>query len=91
MSKRYSIAEARQDLAAIIHEAETMGPVQFTRRGKGVAVLLSQVDYDRLIAGRRDFWEAYEAFRALTEFVDVDIDPEIFSVRDPSPGRDVSF
>ncbi len=91
MSRRYSIAEARQDLAAIIHEAETGGPIQFTRRGKGVAVLLSQVDYDRLTAGRTDFWEAYEAFRALPEFADVDIDPEIFTVRDTSPGRDVSF
>ena len=91
MSRRYSIAEARQDLAAIIHEAETAGPIQFTRRGKDVAVLLSQVDYDRLTAGHTDFWEAYEAFRALPEFADVDVEPEIFSMRDPSPGRDVSF
>ncbi len=91
MSRRYSIAEARQDLAAIIHEAETGGPIQFTRRGKGVAVLLSQVDYDELTAGQKDFWKAYEAFRALPEFADVDIDPEIFTVRDTSPGRDVSF
>lgn len=91
MSKQYSIAEARHDLAAIVHEAETNGPIQFTRRGKSVAVLLSQADYERLTLQRTDFWEAYEAFRAMPEFADVDIDPEIFNVRDASPGRDVSF
>ena len=91
MLKRYSIAEARQDLAAIIHEAETSGPIQFTRRGKGVAVLLSQADYEQLTSRRQDFWEAYQAFRALPDFADVDVDPEIFMVRETSPGRDVSF
>jgi cellobiose PTS system EIIB component len=91
MSRRYSIAEARQDLAAIIHEAETAGPIQFTRRGQSVAVLLSQADYEQLTAGRKDFWKAYEDFRSLPDFVDVEVDPEIFTVRDISPGRDVSF
>lgn len=91
MSKQYSIAEARQDLAAIVHEAETTGPIQFTRRGKTVAVLLSQVDYEQLTSRRKDFWEAYEAFRTLPDFVDVDVEPEIFSGRDTSSGRDVSF
>ncbi len=91
MPRRYSIAEARQDLAAFIHEAKTVGPIQFTQAGKCVAVLLSQVDYDRLAAGRKDFWEAFEAFRSLPEFADIDIDPEILPVRDTSPGRDVSL
>jgi prevent-host-death family protein len=91
MSRRYSIAEARQDLAAIIHEAETAGPIQFTRRGRSVAVLLSQADYEQLASRRQDFWEAYQAFRALPDFADVDVNPEIFTVRDTSPGRDVSF
>jgi prevent-host-death family protein len=91
MSRRYSISEARQDLAAIIHEAETAGPIQFTRRGRSVAVLLSQADYEQLTSRQKDFWEAYEAFRALPDFVDVDVDPEVFTVRDASPGRDVSF
>lgn len=91
MSRRYSIAQARQDLAAIVREAETSGPIQFTRRGRGVAVLLSQADYEQLTAGRQDFWEAYIAFRALPDFADVDVDPEIFAKRDTPPGRDVSI
>lgn len=91
MSKQYSIAEARHDLAAIVHEAETEGPIEFTRRGKSVAVLLSQADYEQLTSYRKDFWEAYLAFRSLPEFADVDVEPEIFDVRDRTPGRDVSF
>jgi antitoxin Phd len=88
--KQYTIAEARQDLAAIVHEAETSGPVQFTRRGRNVAVLLSQADYEQLVEGRKDFWTAYQAFMAEPGHTDVDIDPLIFHVRDSSPGRDVS-
>lgn len=91
MSKQYSIAEARHDLAAIVHEAETSGPVEFTRRGKSVAVLLAKAQYDKLIAQRKDFWEAYLAFRMSPDFAEVDIDPDIFNVRDKSPGRDVEF
>jgi prevent-host-death family protein len=91
MGKHYSIAEARQDLAAIVHEAETSGPIQFTRRGKSVAVLLSQADYEKLTGERISFWDAYQAFRAEHDLEALDIDPEIFNVRDSSPGRDVTF
>jgi prevent-host-death family protein len=91
MSKQYSIAEARQDLAAIVHEAETTGPIHFTRRGKNVAVLLSQVDYEKLTSQRKDFWEAYQAFRISPDFAEVDVEPEIFTSRDTSSGRDVSY
>lgn len=91
MSKSYSIAEARQDLAAIVHEAETSGPIQFTRRGKNVAVLLSQADYERLRERKINFREAYQQFRASADFEALDIDPAIFDVRDKSPGREVSF
>lgn len=91
MPRRYSIDEARKNLAAIVREAETVGPIEFTRNDKGVAVLLSQVDYDRLAGGRKDFWEAYEAFRVTPDFTNVDVDPEIFTVRDTLPARDVNL
>jgi prevent-host-death family protein len=91
MPKQYSIAAARQDLAAIVHEAETSGPIQFTRRGKNVAVLLSQSDYERLSGAKVEFGEAYRQFRASADFEALDIDPVIFDVREDSPGREVSF
>ncbi|MEW6569314.1 MAG: type II toxin-antitoxin system prevent-host-death family antitoxin, partial [Chloroflexota bacterium] len=41
MTKRYSIAEARQNLAAVVHELERRARIELTRRGKPVAVMLS--------------------------------------------------
>jgi len=88
MSKQYSIAEARHDLAAIVHEAETEGPIEFTRRGKPVAVLLALEDYRRLTHKDFDFWEAYQTFRASADFEALDIGPEVFDVREHSSGRE---
>ncbi len=53
MNKKYSIAEARQNLPAIVHEAERAGSVPITRRGQVVARLLAEHEYQRL-AKRRD-------------------------------------
>jgi|GEM_PF-279436 len=48
MTKRYSIAEARDSFARVVHETEVNGPVELTRRGERVAVLLSAEEFDRL-------------------------------------------
>ncbi|HTF16268.1 MAG TPA: type II toxin-antitoxin system Phd/YefM family antitoxin [Burkholderiales bacterium] len=48
MEKKYSIAEARQQLPAIVHEAERAGTVRITRRGQVVARLVSEHEYQRL-------------------------------------------
>lgn len=59
---RVSIAEARHNLAALIHRAEEEQPVEITRRGAPVAVLLSMRDYSRLTAARQGFNTALENF-----------------------------
>lgn len=48
MEKKYSIAEARQHLPAIVHEAERAGVVRITRRGQVVARLLAEHEFQRL-------------------------------------------
>jgi antitoxin (DNA-binding transcriptional repressor) of toxin-antitoxin stability system len=48
MEKKYSIAEARQHLPAIVHEAERAGAVRITRRGQVVARLLAEHEFQRL-------------------------------------------
>jgi prevent-host-death family protein len=88
MSKQYSIAEARHDLAAIVHEAEENGPIEFTRRGKTVAVLLALDDYQRLMQNDFDFRAAYQQFRASADFEALNIGPEVFDVREHSSGRE---
>jgi antitoxin Phd len=92
MSKRYSIAEARHNLAAIVHEAERQSPVELTRRGEPVAVLLSLEEYQRLLAKGTRFWDAYTAFRSSTDLAKLHIESSVFEdLRDASPGRDVDW
>lgn len=92
MLKRYSIAAARDNFAAIVHDAEEVSAVELTRRGKPVAVLLSVGEYRRLLAGRKGFWDAYEAFRAGGGLFRAGIEPEVFEgLRDASPGREADW
>ncbi|MFA7340765.1 MAG: type II toxin-antitoxin system prevent-host-death family antitoxin [Candidatus Obscuribacterales bacterium] len=91
--KQYSIAHARDNLAAIVHELEGTYSVELTRRGRTVAVIVSKAEYDRLQASRPSFWEACMAFRAETSLADAAIDPsEVFGgLREPSPGREIDL
>lgn len=76
MTKRYSMAEARANFSGLVHEAEGGIRVELTRRGRLVAVLLGLEAYERLVEGRRDFWEAYEEFRSRFDLAELAIDPE---------------
>ena len=96
MSKTVSIAEARHDLAALIHRAETGEAVEVTRRGKAVAVMISAEEYQRLSRGKsQDFFSALMAWREkfANEFADeLMAEDPVFDpfadIRDKSPGRD---
>jgi prevent-host-death family protein len=88
VSKRYSIAEARHNLAAIVHQLEHDSPVELTRRGEPVAVLLSTETYRRLLP-TTGFWEAYTDFRTNLSADDLVGAPDLFAdLRDRSPGRE---
>lgn len=93
MPKKYSIAETRDNLAAILHDLEKVRSVEITRRGEPVAVILSKKEFDRLQNRQYNFWDAYQNFLQQVDLKEADIDPEeIFgSVRDKSPGRDLSL
>ena len=89
MSKSYSIAEARDHLAKIVHSVEDSSHVFLTRRGKPVAVLVSAETFDELTQGRSSYWQAIEKFRSDFDLPKLDISRgEVFrGLRDPSPGR----
>ncbi len=53
MEKKYSIAAARQQLPAIVREAERTGAVRITRRGQVVARLISENEFQRLSRRKR--------------------------------------
>ena len=95
MANTYSIAEARNRFAALIRQAEkSKKPVQVTRRGESVAVILSADEYDRLLANQpeQDFWTASQSWREKWRAADLDIDPdEIWQeTRDKTPAPDVN-
>ncbi len=92
MHKRYSVAKARQNLAAILHELEAQPVIELTRRGAPVAVLLSMDAYHRLRGEPPLFWETYIAYRATLEPDALPDEPDVFDdVRDSSPGREVGL
>jgi len=88
MSKKYSIAQVRNRLSEIVHEAEAGEEVTVTRRGKPVAILLSRQQYNKLRGETPGFWLAYQDFRKKVQLEHLGIDQETFDdVRDKSPGR----
>jgi len=88
---RHALAKGDPVLDAVLHEAES-GPVELTRDGEPVAVVLSMADYERLRSGQKlSFWEAAQRFREQTDLAELDIDGALAGVRDPSPGREVKL
>ena len=89
-----SVADAKNNLPSLIHRVEGGDAVHITRRGKPVAVLLSEAEYAHLSAGqdRRGFWEHIVEMRAAPDFEPVDLEPEeVDSWRDRDPGRDFQW
>lgn len=91
MPRAYSIAEARDQLPSLVHDAERGGRVSLTRRGKPVAVLISVSEYERLTAGRTDFLGALVDFRARNNLTELDLGHALDETRDRSPGREVDW
>jgi len=89
--KRVSVAEAKNTLPALLHEAET-DPVEIVRRGKPVAVILSRARYDQLRGKNEGVWAALTRFRATHELTQLDAAGAFEDVRDESvEGRPVRW
>lgn len=90
---QYSIAQASDCLPQLVDQAEQGTPVELTRHGKRVAVILSAEKYDQMLPQKPDFWESLTKFRERLIAENIDIDPdEVFKdIRDKSPGRDVNL
>ncbi len=85
-----SIAKAKAQLTRLIHQAERGEAVHITRRGKPVAVLLSENEYARLRQGqeRRNSWDLIAEMRADPGFAPVDWSrEEVDSWRARRPAR----
>lgn len=89
-----SIADAKTQLTRLIHQAERGEAVHITRRGKPVAVLVSEEEYGRLRQGQeqRSFWDLIAEMRADPTFKPIDWSrQEIDSWRDRRPPREFEW
>ena len=92
MSRRYSIAEARAHLPSIVDEVEVGAPVEITRRGKPVAIVLSPAQYESLRLQRSSFADAYRLFREKFDLEELDLSADFgTSLRDRGTGRKVEL
>ena len=89
MAERYSIADARTSLGAIVDKAEAGQKVELTRRGLAVAVLISLREFDRLRGGRRPFAKAFRSFLETYRPSEIGLDADFPPARDQDAGRKV--
>lgn len=89
--KRVSVAEAKNTLPALLHEAESV-PIEIVRRGKPVAVILSRSSYDSLRDKSEGVWAALQRFREAHDLEELDAASAFEDVRDRSvTGRPVRW
>jgi prevent-host-death family protein len=92
MTLEFTIAEAKNRLSEIVHQAETGKRISLTRRGKPVAVLVSEREYARLTGKSASFWAALAEFRARTPVDQLGISKrDLNALRAAEPGRKVAF
>jgi prevent-host-death family protein len=72
----YSISEAKNQLPRLVHDLESSGAIELTRRGRPVAVLLSIEEYRRVSADRGSFWANVAGFRQEHGLDEAGVEPE---------------
>lgn len=80
----WQLQDAKANLSQLVNRALAEGPQRITRHGRAAAVLISERDYERLIARTRG---SLTAFLSQSPLGEID-----FDVRDRSDtGREVTF
>jgi prevent-host-death family protein len=89
----YSISQARDQLARLVHDAEGGRHIELTRRGRPVAVVLAIDEYRKLSAPRTGVWSAISRFRSTHDLAGMDdlADELTTGTRSSEPGRGFSW
>lgn len=89
---KFSIAEAKNKLPAIVHAVDHGPPAILTRRGTPVAVVISMGQYELMTQHKTDFWSAFVQFSRSSQGDEVEFTHDDFdNLRDKSTGRDVNL
>ena len=87
----WSVAKAKDGLTKLLREVEGGEPVEITRRGEPVAVVLSVEAYRAMQQARPSFYDAMVAWRAECKPEDFAEDGWLEGVRSKEPGRDFEW
>jgi prevent-host-death family protein len=88
MERSVSIAEARARLPGLVRDAEDGTPVEITRWGRPVAVLVSATKYQQMARGRPSFGSALDEFLKDLKMTEIGVERgEFEGLRDPGAGR----
>lgn len=91
MSHKYSIAEARSHLSAIIDQVGAGVEVELTRRGQPVAVVVSCQQFESLRGKRPRFGDAYRSFLDKYSLAEFGVEDDfVAGARDRTTGRKVA-
>jgi prevent-host-death family protein len=94
--KSTSVREAKSGLTGLLREVEKGHAVRLTRRGKPVAVLLSEQQYERLQRQRqpeRSFLQFLRGWRRemIAKGLTFMSEQELAEMRDRSPAREIDL
>jgi prevent-host-death family protein len=88
VERSVSIAEARARLPGLVRDAEDGTPVEITRWGRPVAILVSATKYQQMARGRPSFGSALDEFLKGLEMTEIGVERgEFEGLRDPGAGR----
>lgn len=94
--KRVSVAEAKNKLPELLHEAAKSGPIEILRRDEPVAVIVAREDFRRLQAARAERPGTYAAIMKwrqeyAAELEDLDLGRVLEAARDQRPARPIKW
>jgi prevent-host-death family protein len=87
MSRKTSIAEARDQLPELVDAVEQGQRIELTSRDRPVAALVLLEEDQSSTSNPRDLWSAIQQFRQTHDLSDLDIEDVYAGIRAPSPGR----
>jgi len=91
--KTSSIVEAKNNLSQLIHQLEAEQPIELTRHGKAVAVMLSASHYQKLISPTQSIYAAILSWQnEQDEEQDISLShDELIQIRTKANGREFSW
>lgn len=91
--KTTTIADAKNHLSHLIHQLENDEPIHLTRHGKPLAVMMSEAQYNKLIALKKGLHSAIQNWRnILNDSEEIGLsDDKLKDLRTDSMGREFSW